>query len=63
MCFVFLRESTSPADQSLQQHKTVLQIAKYFFFWVFEDLHLCNSYYTILKVLGELVLNITKLKI
>ena len=47
---VFLK-GTSPADHSLQQHKTVLQIVNYFFFWVFEDLHPCNSYYTILKAL------------
>ena len=52
---VFLQD-TSPADHSLQQHKTVLQIAYHFFFWVFEDLHPYNSYYTILKALGELVL-------
>ena len=44
---VFLK-GTSLADHSMQQHKTVLQIAKYFFFWVFKELHLCNSYYTIL---------------
>ena len=52
---VFLK-GTSPGDRSLQQLKTVLQIVTYFFLLVFEDLHPCNSYYTILKALGELVL-------
>ena len=50
---VFLK-GTSPGD--LQQLKTVLQIVNYFFLLVFEDLHPCNSYYTILKARGELVL-------
>ena len=60
---VFLK-GTSPADHSLQKHKTVLQIAKYFFFvWLFEDLHPYNSYYAILKAVGELVYIINKLKI
>ena len=55
---VFLK-GTSPVDLSLQQHKTVLQIAKYFFFWGFEDLPHYNSYYTFLTELGELILIIT----
>ena len=61
-----LLEGTSPGDDTLQQRKTVLQLTKsifLFIFWVFEDLPRCNSYYTILNALREVVLTITKLKI
>ena len=37
----------------------MLQLAKYFFFWAFEDLPHYNSYYTFLTALGELILIIT----
>ena len=62
-CFVFFEKvflkGISPVDHSLQQHKTVLQLAKYFFFWVFENLPHYNSYYTFVMALGHLILIIS----
>ena len=63
-CFVFLRQKvflkgTSPVDHSLQQHKTVLQLAAYFFSFGCLWITHYNSYYTFLTALGELILIIT----
>ena len=45
---VFLK-GTSPADHIVSSNtKPCYKLLSIFFFWVFEDLHPCNSYYTIL---------------
>ena len=48
-----------PVDHILQQHKTMLQLTNYFFFWVFENLPHYNSYYTFRTARRELILIMT----
>ena len=50
---IFLK-GTSPVDHILQQRKTMLQLTKYFFFWVFEELPHYNSYYKFFTARQEL---------